>query len=89
MARRLTLCGALCLALAACVAPPYPPGPNACGADGMQHLLGKDRGALAAMTLPAGTRVITPGMAVTEEYSPARLNIDLDARGRITGVWCG
>ena len=40
----------------------------------MQDLLGKDRGVLAAMTLPAGTRVITPGMAVTEDYSAARLN---------------
>lgn len=89
MAKGLALGGALCLALAGCVAPPEPPGQNACGADGMQDLLGKDRGALAAMTLPAGTRVITPGMAVTEDYSAARLNIDLDARGRITGVWCG
>ena len=44
---------------------------------------------LAAMTLPAGTRVITPGMAVTEDYSTSRLNIDLDTRGRITGIWCG
>lgn len=89
MARRLAPGGALCLALAACVPAPDLPGPNACGADGMQDLPGKDRGVLAAMTLPAGTRVITPGMAVTEDYRPARLNIDLDARGRITGVWCG
>lgn len=86
MAKRLVLCGAL---LTACVPAPDLPGPNTCGAHGMQDLLGKDRGVLAAMTLPVGTRVITPGMAVTEDYSPARLNIDLDARGRITGVWCG
>lgn len=77
------------LALAACAPATDLPGPDACGADGMQDLLGKDRGALAAMTLPAGSRIITPGMAVTEDYSPSRLNIDLDDRGKITGVWCG
>ena len=74
--------------LAGCVAVAEPDR-NACGAEGMQDLVGKDRGVLAAMTLPAGTRVITPGMAVTEDYSTSRLNINLDARGRITGVWCG
>ena len=80
------LAGVLCLVLAACV---DQPGPDACGAAGMQDLLGQDRGVLAAMTLPTGTRVITPGMAVTEDYSASRLNIDLDAQGRITGIWCG
>lgn len=55
----------------------------------MQDLIGKDRAVLASMTLPQGTRIITPGMAVTEDYSASRLNIDLDGRGRITGVWCG
>ena len=74
--------------LAACVTTSEPDR-NACGAAGMQDLVGKDRSVLAAMTLPAGTRVITPGMAVTEDFSTSRLNIDLDARGRITGLWCG
>jgi hypothetical protein len=78
---------ALALVLAGCVA--AEPQQNACGAEAMQDLVGKDRAVLAAMTLPAGTRVITPGMAITEDYSASRLNIDLDARGRITGLWCG
>ena len=86
MAKRLAFV-ALALALAGCVA--AEPQPNACGAAGMQDLVGKDQSVLAAMTLPAGTRVITPGMAVTEDYSASRLNIDLDAQGRITGLWCG
>lgn len=69
---------------------PLPPsGPDACGASGMQDLVGRNRSVLAAMTLPAGSRVIEPGMPVTEDYSPQRLNLDLDAGGRIVRVWCG
>ena len=38
---------------------------------------------LAAMTLPAGTRVIEPGTKVTRDYRPDRLNIEIDAAGVI------
>jgi hypothetical protein len=55
----------------------------------MQSLVGQGRDVLAAMTLPQGTRVIEPGMAITEDYRADRLNLDLDAGGRITRVWCG
>ena len=79
---------ALAPLLAACVTV-QEPDRNACGADGMQGLIGKDRAVLAAMALPRGTRIITPGMAVTEDYSASRLNIDIDARDRIAGLWCG
>jgi hypothetical protein len=41
------------------------------------------------MNLVAGTRVIEPGMAITEDYRETRLNIDLDAQGRIARLWCG
>jgi hypothetical protein len=77
----------LVLALAACVA--AGPEEESCGAAGMQDLVGQDKAVFAAMTLPVGTRIIEPGMAITEDYSPSRLNIDLDAEGRITRVWCG
>jgi Peptidase inhibitor I78 family len=87
----------LTLGLAACQtpAPPSPdrlppePAPNECGAGGMQDLMGKHRSVFAAMTLPRGTRIIEPGMAITEDYGPTRLNIDLAKDGRITRVWCG
>lgn len=78
----------LAVALGACVAADEPDR-DACGASGMQALVGKDRAVLAAMTVPAGTRVIEPGMAVTEDYSSQRLNIDLNEAGRVTRVWCG
>ena len=34
-------------------------------------------------------RVIAPGMAVTMDYRPDRLNIETDAQGRITRIKCG
>ena len=82
------------LCLAGCVSGPMAPddsdpGPDTCGTAGMQGLVGQDRSVLAAMTLPEGTRVIRPGQPVTTDYSPQRLNIDLDARGRIVRLWCG
>ncbi|MES2816951.1 MAG: I78 family peptidase inhibitor [Pseudomonadota bacterium] len=76
----------LALGLAACVAEPEE---NACGAAGMQDLVGRDDAVLAAMTFPQGTRLIYPGTPVTEDYRPDRLNIDIDPSGTITGVWCG
>jgi len=82
----------LALTLAGCVAETPPeelPPENACNAAGLQGLVGQHRDALAAMTLPAPVRVIEPGMAVTMDYSPSRLNIELDARGFITRVYCG
>lgn len=34
-------------------------------------------------------RVIRPGMAVTMDFRPDRLNIDLDEKGVVTGFRCG
>ncbi len=65
------------------------PEQNACGAAGMQDLIGRDDAVIAVMTFPEGTRVIYPGTPVTEDYHPDRLNIDIDQSGKITGVWCG
>ncbi|MCB6177743.1 hypothetical protein LHP98_06315 [Rhodobacter sp. Har01] len=91
--RPLVLCAALVpLILAACVTEmPGPPDPmeQSCGAEGLQGLVGQYRGVLAAMTFKGPVRVIEPGMAVTMDYSPSRLNIELDAAGRITRVYCG
>ena len=85
MVKRLLLTLAV-LAAAGCTTEPEQ---NACGAAGMQDLVGQDKAVLATMTFPVGTRVIEPGTAVTEDYRPDRLNIDVDAGDRITGVWCG
>jgi Peptidase inhibitor I78 family len=87
LALAIALASGLALGLAACVA--EPPEQNACGAAGMQYLVGQDDDVLAATTLPRGTRLLYPGTPVTEDYSPGRLNIDIDQSGAITGVWCG
>lgn len=67
---------------------PVPPSADACGASVLQGLVGQGGSVLAAMRLPDGTRIIRPGMAVTMDYRPDRLNIDLDEQDRITRVHC-
>lgn len=86
---------ALPLVLAACMeAPPSQPQPvtdpmpDMCGATALQHLVGQPQSALAAMTFPEGTRILTPGMAVTMDYRPDRLNITIGEDGLIASVTC-
>lgn len=62
---------------------------GACGASALQELVGRDMSALAAMTFPDTTRFISPGDAITMDFSPSRLNFDLDENGVITRIWCG
>ena len=80
---------ALPLALAACqVETVATPAPSDCGADAYQSLVGAN---LAAVTLPAdlGARIIEPGMAVTMDYRPDRMNIEVEESGWIMAVYCG
>ena len=67
---------------------PMPP-ENACGADQLQGLVGQKASVLETMKFAGPVRVIKPGMAVTLDYSPMRLNIQLDAADNITAVTCG
>ena len=39
--------------------------------------------------LPERTRIIPPGTAVTMDYIPDRLNLEVDDQGLITRVYCG
>jgi Peptidase inhibitor I78 family len=83
----------IALALAGCVtAPPEPSGP--CRADGPAGLVGQagtpDLGAEALRRSGAlRLRWIRPGDMVTMDYSPQRLNIHLDAQGRVDHFACG
>lgn len=91
----LPLCAGL--ALGACVpAPPADttpslpaPADDTCGARAAGHLIGQDKAMLASL---AGRRdpmrVISPGQAVTMDYNQARLNVQLDAAGKITSMNC-
>lgn len=91
---RLSVLAVTAVALAGCVEAPPPPAtgadPDACGAAALQDLVGQDEGALAAMTFPADrVRVIGPDTAVTMDYRPDRLNIEVGRDGTILRVYCG
>lgn len=82
------------LALAACVEVPPPaplpvePDPDACRASTYQGLVGQSRRVLDGMMLPAGTRVIGPGDAVTMDFRADRLNVEIGDSGRIERISC-
>lgn len=77
---------ALILGIAGCV--PTQPA-DTCGAGPLSYLVGQD--AAAAYQLQPGppVRILYPATPRTEEYSPARLNIEIGADGYIKSVWCG
>ena len=80
------------IALTACTEiAPNPPatGEQTCGADLDSALIGQSADVLAAMIFPAPMRIIKPGMAITMDYNPDRLNIDIDKHNKISRVWCG
>jgi hypothetical protein len=82
------------LVLAACepmaeTPEPVPAEEDACGASGLQDLVGQDVSVVAAMTFLAPMRIIRPGEAVTMDFNPARLNVELDAADVIVRVYCG
>ncbi len=87
------LSATMLLVLAACEpippGPPSLPPPDACGASALQGLLGQPASVLQAMRFAGPVRVIRPGMAVTMDYSPERLNIEIDAEEIIARVTCG
>ncbi len=63
---------------------------NSCGAEALQPLVGQPEAALDTSVLPDVLRVIRPGGdAVTLDFNPARLNVELDASGTITDLHCG
>lgn len=80
--------------LAACQASQPPtPAPDAfapnCGQDQFRGLVGQDAGVLRELDIPAATRVVKPGMSLTQDYRPTRLNISINEDGFIDRVWCG
>jgi len=62
---------------------------NSCGAEALQALVGQSETVLEGADLPALVRVIRPGDAVTLDFNPVRLNVELDGDGTITKLYCG
>jgi len=87
---------AAALLLAACAGPEeespvymeLPEGVGDCGAERFQQFVGTK---VADMALPDElmVRVIEPGMAVTKDYRPSRMNVHVDDEGTITQIICG
>ncbi len=86
------------LLLAACVqgtgprdvGPPVPStGVDACGAAELQDMVGQPRRILQTMKFAVPVRMIEPGQAVTQDYSPNRLNIYINADRTIASISCG
>lgn len=87
------------LAFAACVEgaapddpgaifPPTPP-TGTCGAPALQGLVGQSETVLQTMKFTVPVRIIHPGTAVTMDYHENRLNIVIDAAGKISHINCG
>lgn len=60
-----------------------------CGATELQGLIGQDGATIGVIEHTGPLRVVHPGDALTQDYRPDRLNINLDADGLISRVWCG
>ena len=65
------------------------PDPNVCGAVELQGLVGQRANMLDTMRFSQPTRIIRPGESVTMDYSPNRLNIEINEAERIATVSCG
>lgn len=79
-------------ALVACdvAGPVVPPvGEDSCGAAGYADLIGQDATALERVLIMGPVRVIRPGMAVTMDYRPDRINFDISEGGEIARITCG
>ena len=100
---RTGLAGLMLMATACTSLPPptdgsAPPeqgaGESGCNAAAAQDLVGRQRSeALGAealrLTGARAVRWIRPGDAVTMDYRPDRLNIELDEQGRVSAFRCG
>jgi hypothetical protein len=65
------------------------PADDTCGASGLADFIGEDASVVAATTFQTPIRIIRPGDMVTMDFSPERLNFELDELNEIIRVRCG
>lgn len=70
------------------------PSPGACETSALAALVGKPfspalEAEAKARAKVQAVRAIRPGMAVTMDFRPDRLNIDIDDKNVVTGFRCG
>nr|WP_290428545.1 I78 family peptidase inhibitor [Defluviimonas salinarum] len=78
--------------MAACVeapASPAVPAEATCSAESLQHLVGQPENAFDPTGLDEPVRVVHPDEAVTMDYNPGRLNVEIGADGMIAAIRCG
>ena len=61
---------------------------DTCGASRFRNLIGEEAATIDRATMPANTRFITPGMMITQDFSPTRLNIHVGMDGKIASMGC-
>lgn len=91
------------IALAACTSTPAPPPdtsmppPVDCGANALSNRTGHQVTGTTAQDVRVGgeavrsggtVRVIGPGQAVTQDYRPDRLNLEVSAAGSLVRAYC-
>lgn len=92
--RNLIAALALCLPACATTAAEEAPPEDICGAVRVSDFLGQMRSdalvaEIARLSGARRVRWIRPGDMVTMDYSPERLNVHLDAEGRVARLACG
>lgn len=71
------------------IGPPAQLDLSSCGGNLVLPLVGQPVSVMPASGDWGALRIIWPGMAVTEDYSESRLNVQVDAQGIIIGASCG
>lgn len=61
---------------------------DTCGMRRFEHLIGASAGQIDRAALPPQTRIITPDMMVTMDFSAQRLNIMVGADGKVGSLRC-
>ncbi len=77
------------LVLATCDPQPGSGPKNICDASGLQHLVSQPARVLELEKFGGDVRIIRPGEAVTMEYVPGRMIIQIDQNEIIATVYCG
>jgi hypothetical protein len=61
---------------------------DTCHASRFRALIGTPASAIDRSTLPPRTRIISPGMMITQDFSPERLNIRVLPDGKVAAIGC-
>lgn len=61
---------------------------DTCGAGPLAELIGQNFSVLSGLPI-SDLRVIMPGQMVTTDFSPSRLNAEVDSLGIIRRLYCG